>query len=184
MEVFDRFHVMKHMGEAVDTVRKAEHRQLLAGGSSALTGTKYLWLYAEENLPDKDRERFADLRAENLRTARAWAIKESLRVLWRYLRRGWALRFFRRWYFWATHSRLKPVIEVAKMIKRHENGVLNYFSAAPITNAAAEGLNSKIQTVKKMANGFRNREHFKTAIFFHCGGLDLYPSPATHRNAG
>ena len=68
--------------------------------------------------------------------------------------------------------------DVAYMIKRHLYGVLNYFSAARITNAAAEGLNSKIQTIKKMAYGYRNREHFKTAIFFHCGGLQLYP--ATH----
>lgn len=178
--VFDRFHVMSHMGTAVDTVRKAEHRELLAAGSKALSGTKYFWLYSAEHLPAKHKDRFSELRAENLRTGRAWAIKESLRVLWRYVRRGWAMRFFKRWYFWATHSRLKPVIEVARMIKRHLNGILNYFSAARITNAAAEGLNSKIQTVKKMANGFRNREHFKTAIFFHCGGLDLYPIPATH----
>jgi transposase len=66
--------------------------------------------------------------------------------------------------------------------KRHLYGVLNYFSAARITNAAAEGLNSKIQTIKKMAYGYRKREHFKTAIFFHCGGLQLYP--ATHGNPG
>ena len=84
-------------------------------------------------------------------------------------------------FFWATHSRLEPVIDVAYMIKRHLYGVLNYFSAARITNAAAEGLNSKIQTIKKMAYGFRNREHFKTAIFFHCGGLQLHP--ATHGEA-
>ncbi len=68
------------------------------------------------------------------------------------------------------------------MVKRHLYGVLNYFSAARITNAAAEGLNSKIQTIKKMAYGYRNKEHFKTAIFFHCGGLQLYP--ATHGNPG
>jgi transposase len=99
-------------------------------------------------------------------------------VLWNYHRLGWATKFYTQWFFWATHSRLEPVIAVAYMIKRHLYGVLNYFSAASITNAAAEGLNSKIQTIKKMAYGFRNKEHFKTAIFFHCGGLPLYP--ATH----
>jgi transposase len=91
------------------------------------------------------------------------------------VRRAWALRFWRSWYFWATHSKLKPV---ARMLKRHLEGVLNYFSAARITTAVAEGLNSKIQTVKKMAYGFRNTDHFKIVIFFHCGGLQLYP--ATH----
>ena len=180
--VFDRFHIIKHMGEAVDTVRKSEHRHLRAEGIETLTGSKYLWLYAERNLPEKHKREFGVLKALNLKTARAWAIKESLSVLWGYHRLGWALKFYTQWFFWATHSRLQPVIDVAYMIKRHLYGVLNYFSAARITNAAAEGLNSKIQTIKKMAYGFRNKEHFKTAIFFHCGGLQLYP--ATHGNAG
>lgn len=174
--VFDRFHIMKHMGEAVDTVRKREHRELRAEGIDTLTGSKYLWLYAEANLPAKHNSAFRALKALNLKTARAWAIKESLAVLWSYRMLAWATKFWLQWFFWATHSRLKPVIDVAYMIKRHLYGVLNYFSAARITNAAAEGLNSKIQTIKKMAYGFRNREHFKTAIFFHCGGLQLYPT--------
>jgi transposase len=183
--VFDRFHIMKHMGGAVDTVRKREHRELRAQGLDILTGSKYLWLYSEQNLPDFHRQHFATLKATNLKTARAWAIKESLAALWHYHRPGWARRFWKQWYFWATHSRLQPVIEVARMLARHLGGVLNYFSAARITNAAAEGLNSKIQTIKKMAYGFRNRDHFKTAIFFHCGGLQLYPAiPLTHANAG
>jgi len=180
--VFDRFHIMKHMGEAVDTVRKRENRELRAEGIDALVGTKYWWLYAERNLPATHKGPFRALKALNLKTARAWAIKESLAVLWNYHRLGWATKFYTQWFFWATHSRLEPVIKVAYMIKRHLYGVLNYFSAARITNAAAEGLNSKIQTIKKMAYGFRNREHFKTAIFFHCGGLQLYPG--THSNSG
>jgi transposase len=73
------------------------------------------------------------------------------------------------------------VIETARMIQRHLPNVMTFF-AHRITNAVTEGLNSKIQTIKKMAYGFRNREHFKTAIYFHCGGLDLYP--ATHGKAG
>ena len=180
--VFDRFHIMKHMGDAVDTVRKREHRELRAEGVETLTGSKYMWLYGEENLPDKYKRQFGDLRALNLRTSRSWAIKETLRVLWTYRRLGWALKFYKQWFFWATHSRLQPVIDVAYMIKRHLYGILNYFSVARITNAAAEGLNSKIQTIKKMAYGYRNREHYKTAIFFHCGGLQLYPG--THGIAG
>jgi transposase len=182
--VFDRFHIMRHMLEAVDTVRKREHRSLKASGLDILTGSKYLWLYSAENLPTRHRDQFRALRTLNLKTARAWAIKESLRALWDYHRRGWARRFWKHWYFWATHSRLQPVIQVAKMLARHLDGVLNYFSAARITNAAAEGLNSKIQTIKKMAYGYRNREHFKTAILFHCGGLNLYPATPTHGKPG
>jgi transposase len=85
-----------------------------------------------------------------------------------------AHRFWRRWYFWATHSRLKPIRAAAATLKRHLTNRLTSFQHR-ITNAASEGLNSKIEAIKKMACGFRNVEHFKTAIYFHCGGLDLYP---------
>ena len=172
--VFDRYHLMTHMGKAVDEVRKKEHRALKQLGDETLTGSKYLWLYSEENLPEKHQEHFSALKKMNLKTARAWAIKESLRDLWSYTRRGWAYHHFKKWYFWATHSRLEPVIEKARMMHKYIHNILTYF-AHPITNAVSEGLNSKIQTIKKMAYGFRNREHFKTAIYFHCGGLQLYP---------
>ncbi|MBV8557347.1 MAG: ISL3 family transposase [Planctomycetaceae bacterium] len=150
--VFDRFHVMKHMTDAVDQVRKEEHRLLQAGGDETLKGTKYLWLFSEENLPERSRERFAALRARHLKTGRAWAIKESLRDLWDYRRKGWALRHWKHWYFWATHSRLKPVVKVARMIQGHLDNVLTYFDHR-ITNATSEGLNSKIQTIKKTPMG-------------------------------
>lgn len=179
--VFDKFHIMKHMTQAVDTVRKREHREMLLRKKDTLTKTKYLWLYSEENLPEKHQERFEDLKALNLKTARAWAIKESLRGLWGYTSRGWAMKFWKSWNYWATHSKLQPVKAVAAMLKRRLHNVLTYF-AHRIDNAIGEGLNSKIQTVKKMAYGFRNRENFKTAIYFHCGGLNLYP--ATHTNPG
>jgi len=172
--VFDRFHVMGYLGKAVDTVRKQENRALFAAGDKSLAGSKYLWLYSEENLPERHRKRFAILRATDLKTARAWAIKENLRNFWEYRRRGWGERHFKSWYFWATHSRLQPVIEAARTLKRHEAGLIAYFSHR-ITNAAAEGLNSRIQAIRVSARGYRNRENFKTAIFFHCGGLQLYP---------
>jgi transposase len=172
--VFDRFHIMGHMGDAVDQVRKREHRILRAAGDATLTGSKYLWLYGAERMPEQYQNRFLVLQALNLKTARAWAIKETLRQLWSYRRTGWAERHWTSWYFWATHSRLQPVIDVARLIKRHLPNVLTYFTHR-ITNAVSEGLNSKIQTIKKRAYGFRNREHFKTAIYFHCGGLSLHP---------
>jgi transposase len=175
--VFDRFHIMQHMVDAVNTVRKKEHRELIAAGDETLKGTRNLWLYSEENVPEKDLDRFDALKSIHLRTSRAWAIKESLRALWGYSSRAWAERYWKRWHFWATHSRLKPVIDVAAMLKRRISNVMTYF-AHRVTNAVSEGLNSKIQTIKQMACGFRNREHFKTAIYFHCGGLHLYP--ATH----
>lgn len=146
--VFDRFHIMKHMTAAVDDVRKAEHRRLLAEGDETLKRTKYLWLFSAENLPERYTEWFARLKAMNLKTSRAWAIKESLRELWSYRRKGWAKRFWKRWYFWATHSRLQPVVKVARMLHSHLDQILTYCDHL-ITNATSEGLNSKIQTVKK-----------------------------------
>jgi transposase len=186
--VFDKYHIMSHLGTAVDTVRKREHRVLQATGDPVLAGSKYVWLYAGPNVPEKHQARLQGLLQRPLKTARAWAIKESFRDFWQYRRVGWATAFWRRWYFWATHSRLTPVIKVAKMLKRHLPNVLSYITHR-ITNAVSEGLNSKIQTIKKMAYGFRNLDHFKTAIYFHCGGLQLYPvvptaADVTHGNPG
>jgi transposase len=174
MDMWERYHLMGYLGKAVDTVRKQENRALMAEGDKSLAGSKYLWLYSQENLPKRHRGRFASLRDTDLKTARAWAIKETMRHFWEYKRRGWAERHWRSWYFWATHSRLQPVIDAARTLKRHEAGLFSYF-AHPITNAGAEGLNSRIQAIRVSARGYRNREHFKTAIYFHLGGLDLYP---------
>jgi transposase len=175
--VFDRFHVIGQVTEAVDKVRRKEHKVLKAEGDTRLKGTKHLWLMNEERIPQWRREEFDEIRNSELKTARAWAIKESLRHFWNYTYPKNAEKYFKRWYFWATHSRLKPVIEAAKSLKRHLGNILTYFKHR-ITNAFTEGINSKIQTIKQMACGFRNREHYRKAILFHCGGLDLYAKPA------
>lgn len=146
--VFDRFHIMQHMLKAVDAVRKAEHRRLLAEGDETLKRTKYLWLFSEENFSEEQADRFARLKRLHLQTGKAHAIKESLRDLWNYQRKGWALRHWKAWYFWATHSRLKPIVKVAKTIKGYLENVLTYIDHG-ITNATSEGINSKIQAVKK-----------------------------------
>ena len=189
--VFDPFHVIKHATDAVDKVRRAtdavdkvrraEHRSLRAAGDDTLTGTRYLWLYGAERVPEHRREAFDELRGANLKTGRGWAIKESLRDFYTYRSRAAAGRYLSRWYYWATHSRLEPVIKVARMIRAHQQGVLNFFRHR-ITNAVPEAINNVILTIKKRAQGFRNRNHFKTAIFFHCGGLQL--QPMTHGIAG
>lgn len=172
--VFDRFHIMQHVGQAVDTVRKAEHRALRAEGDNTLTRTKYLWLYSRENLPETRQEQLRNLMGQNLKVARAWAIKEALRHLWSYQREGWARRYFKRWFCWATHSRLEPMRKVAHMLKRRLDNILTY-CRLQITNAVAEGINSKLMAIKRRACGYRNPEHFKTAAYFFCGGLDLHP---------
>ena len=116
-----------------------------------------------------------------MKTGRAYAWKEALGDLWEYQSEGWARKYWWRLAWWASHSRLKPVIEVGWMVKEHLTAVMTYFTHR-ITNAVSEGLNSKNATIQKMAYGYRNREHFKTAVLFRCGGLQLYQG--THENVG
>jgi transposase len=174
--VFDRFHVMRQVLEAVDKVRKQEHKELLEQGEQVLKGTKYLWLWSEENIPLWRREEFDSIRAKDLRICRAWAIKENLRHLWDYHYEAHMRKYFKRWYFWATHSRLAPMKKAAKTLKVHLNNIVTY-AKHRITNALGESINAKIEKVKRLACGFRNRSHYRTAIYFHCGGLDLFPKP-------
>ena len=114
------------------------------------------------------------LQTAHLKTGRAYAIKEALRDFWAQDSERTGTAYWQWWHFWATPSRLTPVIRVARMMKDHLTGVLNYFEHR-ITNAVAEGLNSKIATIQKMAYGFRNKDHFRTAVLFRCGGLQLHP---------
>jgi len=172
--VFDKFHVVKHLHDAVDHVRRGEHRALRRAGDERLTGSKYLWLQRPEDMTAEQRTAFRTLQREDFKVSRAWALKERFRTFWEYRYPGAAQTFFRRWYWRATHSRLKPLAAVAKLIKRHLPNLLTYLRHR-LTNAGLEGVNAVIQWVKKTARGFRNAEHFKTAIYFHCGGLDLYP---------
>ncbi|MBD3376284.1 ISL3 family transposase [candidate division KSB1 bacterium] len=172
--VFDRYHVTRIVTQAVDKVRKQEHRILMEQEIDVLKGTKYLWLWNEENIPDFRREEFEQLRSLDLNVCRARAIKDNLRNLWNYKSIGWIERFFNRWYFWATHSRLKPIISAAKTLKSHIDNILTY-AKHKVTNAVGESINCKIEKMKRLACGFRNRNHYRTAILFHCGGLQLYP---------
>lgn len=173
--VFDHYHVTRIVSKAVDTVRKQEHKKLMEEGIDLLKGTKYLWLWNTENIPDFRRADFEELRARDLKVCRAHAIKENLRNLWNYKSKVWMERFFKRWYFWATHSHLKPVIAAAKTLKSHLPNILTY-ARHKVTNAIGESINGKIEKMKRLACGYRNRAHYKTAILFHCGGLKLYPN--------
>ena len=173
--VYDKFHIVQHLNEGVDKVRRQEHKELQAAGDERLKGTKYDWLRNSDKFDRASWREFQVLKATNLKTSRAWAIREQALRLWDYSSETWASKHFRQWYYWATHSRLKPMIEKAKMLNRRVNNILTYVKHR-ITNAVSEGLNSKIQWVKSTARGYRNFDNFTTAIYFHCGGLDLKPS--------
>ena len=172
--VHDKFHISKHLGKAVDKVRYKENKMLIKEEIDFLKGTKYLWLKKKDNWTEGERNKFQELKNEQLDVGRAWSIKELFTKFWAYNYKTSARKFFKRWYFWATHSRLKPIIEVAKMIKEHLSNILTYLKHR-ITNAVAEGLNSKIQQIKATARGFRNFDNYRIAILFHCGKLSLYP---------
>ena len=173
--VFDRYHIVAQLNDAVDKVRRQEQAQLRAQGDERLTGSRYFWLYGEENVPPHYEQNFGALRNSTLKTARAWAIKESLRALWNCPTLEAAKAYAKKWYHWASHSRLEPIKQAAAMVKRHLPNILTYF-VHPITNAATEGLNSTLQLLKHRARGFRNFVHFRIAVLFHCGKLDLYPT--------
>ena len=174
---FDKFHVAQYLGEAVDKVRRQEHKALMSEGSEALKGSKYAWLYNPENMTHEQTQRFKRLRDSTLKTARAWAIKEFAMSLWHYVNKTWARKGWERWLSWAVRSRLEPIKQVAKTIREHLWGIINAI-VLKVSNGPAEGLNSRIKMLKVRSRGFRNKERFSNAIYFHFGGLDLYPESA------
>jgi transposase len=172
--VHDRFHVCKHLNEAVDKVRRQEHRQMLLQGDDNLKGTKYWWLKNEPELTDDALARFEELKKAGLKVARAWEIKQLFRHFWTSTNVKQARTFFEKWYIRAIHCRLNPIKKVAKMIKKHLENLLNVL-VWKISNGVVEGINSKIQTVKSNARGYRSFESYRTAILFHCGKLKMLP---------
>ncbi len=171
---FDRYHVMHHLNHAVDLVRRAEHARLRKLGDERLKGTRYLWLKGEQRRSHRDMRVIRELARSGLKVGRAWAIKEAARTLWSYRSAYWARRYFERWYAWAIRSQLPAMVTVARMMKRYLYGILGYLRYQH-TNALAESLNAKIQMIKYRARGYRNRDNFRLAILFHCGGLDTNP---------
>jgi transposase len=177
---FDRFHIASYFGKAVDDVRIAEHKALQATGErSILTNTKHQWLRNSERTDNRSRTWFMALTRIALKTARAWAIKEQAGKLWHFTSRTWAEKAWRHLLGWINRCRLAPVKKVGVTIKNHLWGILNAIVNAA-TNAIGESLNARIQKIKAMACGFRNRARFRRAILFHLGGLDLMPTGASY----
>jgi transposase len=172
--VFDRYHVMHHLTHAVDRVRRAEQAELRAAGDARLNRTRYVWLKGAATRSRADRRLIRQARRAGLKVGRAWALKEAAGKLWAYRSATWALKYFQQWYGWAVRSRLAPMIQVARMMKHYLSGILAYLRHR-YTNALTEALNAKIQEIKYRARGYRNRENFRLAILFHCGGLDMNP---------
>ena len=157
---FDRFHVIKLMNEAVDQVRRQEQAH-----NASLKRTRYIWLKNPENLTEKQMKELGSLKDMRLKTSKAYEIKLSLRDFWDIRDPVFAQSYLKKWYFWATHSRLTPVIDKAKTFKNHWNGILNYVNTR-INNGVLEGINSLIQAAKNSSRGFRSTKNFIIIIIY------------------
>jgi len=178
IKVFDKFHIVKHLLDAVDKVRKEEAARLKESDPELLKKTRYIWLKNPWNLTEGQHVRLSDLEKLNLKINRAYILKESFRDLWDYIYPGNAEKFLDHWIWMATHSRLEPLRDFAWMLKRHKEGILNYFKSR-ISNGAVEGMNRKAKVVSQRAYGYRTFAIFQLALYHVMGDL---PMPeTTHR---
>lgn len=166
---FDKFHIIKIINEAVDRVRREEVKKEVE-----LKKTRYIFLKNQKNLTKKQREKFDELSLNKigLKTMRAYRIRESFQNIYYSDTVEDFTVLLKKWYFWATHSRLEPVIEAAKTIKNHWDGVVNWMKSK-ISNGILEGFNSIVQAAKAKARGFKKFEYFRTIIYLLLGKLDF-----------
>jgi transposase len=164
---FDKFHAVKIINDAVDQVRREEQKS-----RPELKKTRYVWLKNEANLSSGQRETRDSLAKSNLKTARAYQIRLAFQDLYDQPSAEAAADHLKRWYFWATHSRLEPIIDAAHTIKRHWDGVLRWFDSN-IANGLIEGINSLVQAAKAKARGYRSKRNLIAMVYLLAGKLDL-----------
>jgi len=172
--VYDRYHVAQQMNKAVDQVRRQEQAGMEEEASKAMKGSRYWWLYSPDHLPRTLNRRFRELKEIARKTAKAWEFKELLRDFWECPDEPTGRHHLREWLKRALCSSLEPVRKVAKMCKKRIENLLTFF-AHRSTNASAEAINSRIQSLIHQACGYRNPIRLIAEIFFHCGHLDLAP---------
>ena len=164
---FDKFHAVAIVNEAVDKVRRSEQKN-----RPELKNTRYIWLKNTTNLTNSQADTLHDLSKSNLKTARAYQIRLAFQDLYNQPSRQDAEAYLKKWYFWATHCRLPPVIEAAKSIKRHWDGILRWFDTK-IANGFMEAINSLVQAAKAKARGYRSTRNLKAIIYLIAGKLEL-----------
>jgi transposase len=164
---FDNFHLMKLMGDAVDKVRREEQRT-----HPELKGSRYAWLKNEWNRTEEQTQTFEALRSSKLATVRATHLRSVFQDLFVCDSVEEAQPLLKQWYFWATHSRIPQMIDAAKTIKKHWDGVLRWFTSR-ISNGLLEAINSLIQSAKAKARGFRNSSYLITMVYLIAGKLDF-----------
>ena len=164
---FDKFHVMKLIGEAVDKVRREEVKT-----RPELKRSRYLWLCNENNLTAEQAAKLGSLAKTNLKTARAYHLRLGFQDIYKEQSREWAAVFFDKWYSWARRSRLEPMKQVAATMLRHRDGILAWFDSR-IANGLIEGINSLVQAAKAKARGYRSLRNLKAITYLIAGKLDL-----------
>jgi len=179
VHVLDRFHVMKLFSEAIDKVRRVEARSLRERGDKVtLTKTRWVLLKRQHHLTEVQHGRLAELLRANLRTVRAYLLKEDFHAFWGYASPGWAGRFLDRWTTDALRSRIEPFAKLARTLRKHRPQLLNWFRARhAFAMGAVEGFNNKARVTTKLAYGFRSYDHAEIALFHRLGAL---PEPSWH----
>lgn len=167
---YDRYHVMTYVNKAVDEVRRHE-----AKVNSVLKDTRYIWLKNPENLTEKQQITLKNIKEQDLETVRAYSIRLAIQKLWEFDNVRAAKGYLDRCLSWASHSKLKPMVELAQFIRRHEVGILRSVWSR-ITNGIVEGINSKIKTAMKRAYGFKSFGYYRTIIYLVAGKLK-FPEP-------
>jgi transposase len=181
VHVLDRFHVMQQFGKALDEIRAAEVKRLERDGyEPVLKRSRWCFLKRPENLTDKQTVKLSELLKYNLRTVRAYLLREEFQGLWGYKSAAWAGRFLDEWTGRVMRSRLEPMKKVARSIRAHRPLILNWFRAkGSVSAGAVEGLNNKVKLVTRKSYGFRTAEVAKLALLHNLG---LLPEPKrTHR---
>jgi transposase len=181
VHVLDRFHVMQMFGKALDEIRAEESRRLVRDGyEPVLKKSRWCFLKRPENLTEKQTVKLSELLKYNLKTVRAYLLREEFQRLWEYKSAWWAGKFLDEWTGRAMRSRLEPMKKIARSIRTHRPLILNWFRArGQVSSGAVEGLNNKVKLVTRKSYGFRTAEIAKLALLHNLGDL---PEPKrTHR---
>ena len=181
MHVLDRYHIVAKMNTALDEVRAAESKDLKTKGyEPVLKKTRWCLLKRPENLTEKQGTALADLLRYNLKSVRAYLLKEEFGFFWEYLYPASARKFLLDWCKKAMRSRIKPMKEIAQMLRAHQRQILNWFKARDVISlGAVEGLNNKEKLVTRKAYGFRTYKAIEVALYHTLGALPELKT--THR---
>ena len=166
---FDKFHILKIINEAVNSVRKQE-----VSTHNILKGTKYIWLKNYNNLTQKQKDQLESLTMSNMniKTIRAYNIRQSFQDIYQATTQEEFVTYLNKWYYWATHSRLEPMVKAARTVKRHWDGIVKWYESK-INNGILEGLNSVIQAAKSKARGYKTFKNYKIIVYLLTGKLDF-----------